>query len=106
MTRQDFQSVATDVAITRRDALRLACAAAMGIYVDACKSAPATDAPRSVTGRLAARPSAPKLSPSMGRSSLGIADGRDGILYVPTTYNPNSPAPLALMLHGAGQSSE
>ena len=106
MTRQDSQSGPPDVAVTRRDALRLGCAAAMAIYVDACKSAPATDAPRSIAGRLAARPSAPALSPPMGRSSLGLAYGRDGILYVPSSYNPNSPAPLVLMLHGAGQSSE
>lgn len=106
MTRQDSQSVATGVAITRRDALRLTCAAALAICADACKSAPATDAPRPAAGRLAARPSAPKLSPPTGGSSLGLAYGRDGILYVPTTYNPNTPAPLVLMLHGAGQSSE
>lgn len=106
MTRQDCQSSAIDVPITRRDALRLAGAAAMAICADACKSAPATDAPRSVAGRLAARPSAPKLSPATGRSSLGLVYGRDGILYVPASYNANSPAPLVLMLHGAGQSSE
>jgi predicted esterase len=33
---------------------------------------------------------------------LGLADTRDGLLYVPTGYQPAQPAPLALMLHGAG----
>jgi predicted esterase len=46
------------------------------------------------------------LSPVTGRTSLGLARGRDGILYVPATYNPNAPAPLVLMLHGAGQDAE
>lgn len=38
----------------------------------------------------------------MGRSDLGLAVGRDGILYVPASYTPAKPAPLMLLLHGAG----
>jgi len=106
MTSKATDLTAVDVAITRRDALRLACTIATAIYVESCKPAPATDAPRPVAGRLGTRPSPPKLSAAAGRSSLGLAYGRDGILYVPASYNPNAPAPLVLMLHGAGQSSE
>src|SRR5919201_3627881 len=39
---------------------------------------------------------------SPGRHSLGLGSDRDGILVVPRSYSPDTPAPLALMLHGAG----
>ena len=92
--------------LTRRDALRLAGAGIAAGVIEACRSTPSTDAPRPIPGRLVSRPSAPRLTPLSGRSSLGLAYGRDGILYVPTSYDPSSPTPLVLMLHGAGQSSE
>jgi phospholipase/carboxylesterase len=106
MIHEDSEVSGISAAITRRDALRLACTAAMAICLESCKSAPPGDAPHLPAGRLVARPSPPKLSAPTGRSSLGLAYGRDGILYVPPSYNPSSPAPLVLMLHGAGQSSE
>ena len=37
-----------------------------------------------------------------GQHPLGLGKGRDGILVVPRSYSPDRPAPLALMLHGAG----
>jgi phospholipase/carboxylesterase len=38
-----------------------------------------------------------------GLQRLGLREGRrDGLLYVPTSYRPERPAPLVLMLHGAG----
>jgi len=40
-----------------------------------------------------------------GLGPLGLASGRDGLLYVPSGYNAGSPAPLVLMLHGAGRAS-
>ena len=46
------------------------------------------------------------MSPVIGRTALGLATGRDGIVYVPASYDPSTPAPLVLMLHGAGQSAE
>jgi predicted esterase len=33
---------------------------------------------------------------------LGLSASRDGFLYVPTGYQADRPAPLVLMLHGAG----
>jgi phospholipase/carboxylesterase len=92
--------------ISRREALRIGLGIGAAVVLDGCRSAPSTDAPRSAPGRLVARPVAPKRSPIIGRSALGVASGRDGILYVPTSYSPATPAPLILMLHGAGQSSE
>lgn len=92
--------------VTRREVIRLATWAISAAVLDSCRSAPSTDKPRQTPGRLAVRPAAPRLSPVIGRSSLGLAAGRDGILYVPNSYNPATPAPLVLMLHGAGQSAE
>jgi len=91
--------------LSRRDAIRMAFVLG-AVVVDGCRSAPSTDKPRVTPGRLSVRPAAPKLAPVIGRSSLGLAAGRDGILYVPASYTSNTPAPLVLMLHGAGQSAE
>lgn len=38
----------------------------------------------------------------IGLQALPAANGRDSYLYVPTTYRPECPAPMALLLHGAG----
>jgi phospholipase/carboxylesterase len=57
----------------------------------------------SLMGRLSfqhATPTQPPLPP--GRNHLGLADERDAILYVPATLEPNAPAPLLVMFHGAG----
>lgn len=62
-------------------------------------------------GRLLARPQPPRESllagiPPLARGlhALGLsgADGRDCLLYVPTSYNPERASPLVLLLHGAG----
>src|SRR5262245_32939080 len=36
-----------------------------------------------------------------GPIELGLGDERDGVLYVPSDYDPARPVPLVLMLHGA-----
>ncbi len=51
---------------------------------------------------LTARPGIPTLVPGTGESTLGLGNGRDGILYVPASYVPATPAPLFVALHGAG----
>lgn len=62
-------------------------------------------------GRLLARPSAtgrPGSSPvtAPGEQTLGLGGRRDGLLYVPAgcqaAANPPRPAPLVVLLHGAG----
>ena len=53
-------------------------------------------------GRLVARPAQPSGTPPVGLQPLGLDGDRDGFLYVPKGYQVNQPAPLVLMLHGAG----
>lgn len=54
-------------------------------------------------GRLLVRP-APQVGAAapIGLQPLGLDAERDGLLYVPTGYKADRPAPLVLMLHGAG----
>ncbi|HEX8391934.1 MAG TPA: hypothetical protein VF665_06185 [Longimicrobium sp.] len=53
-------------------------------------------------GRLTARPGTPARVDRSGLRRLGLDPRRDGLLYVPTAHSPARPAPLVLMLHGAG----
>lgn len=92
--------------LSRREAIRVVLAAGAAALVSGCRSAPNADATRAAPGRLIARPVSPTSRPVMGKSSLGLATGRDGLLYVPASYDAAVPAPLVLMLHGAGQSAE
>jgi phospholipase/carboxylesterase len=48
------------------------------------------------TGRAGEGPNA------SGISALGLGGNRDAVLYVPRSYEPGQPAPLLLLLHGAG----
>jgi phospholipase/carboxylesterase len=53
--------------------------------------------------RLRARPHAnPPRSPASGRYPLGLDRERDGLVLVPSGYRPDAPAPLLVLLHGAG----
>jgi phospholipase/carboxylesterase len=56
-------------------------------------------------GRITARPAAEGSSGSapIGLRTLGLNAARDGYLYVPPDYRTGHPAPLALLLHGAGE---
>ena len=57
-------------------------------------------------GRLYARPTAPEEAASPGLHRLSVDRERDGLLYVPTGYHPDTPAPLAVMLHGANGNAQ
>ncbi|MFN7145025.1 MAG: alpha/beta hydrolase [Myxococcota bacterium] len=53
-------------------------------------------------GRLASRVHAPRHQGSPGRVALGVTAERDTLAIVPPTYRPDHPAPLLVVLHGAG----
>jgi phospholipase/carboxylesterase len=97
-----------ELLVTRREVLRTAAAVAATL-IAGCRTAPQTDAPAAAPGRLLARAAPPSgrpaAVPSSGLSSLRLASGRDGLLYVPAAYRASAPAPLVVMLHGAGQSA-
>ena len=59
-------------------------------------------------GRLIAKPveKTPENLFSTGLHSLGLDRNRDGLLYIPSRYDPNKPTPMAVMLHGAGGDAE
>jgi len=111
MTTRDRKLLPNDKAffatslVSRREAFRIGIGLA-GAALIGCRPSPTVETARPAPGRLLARPSRPSASPVIGRSALGLASGRDGIMYVPPSYNPATPTPLVLMLHGAGQSAE
>ena len=55
--------------------------------------------------RLLARPKRPTTMAKVGLQPLGLDGKRDGFLYVPATYQASHPAPMVLMLHGAGSNA-
>lgn len=58
----------------------------------------------SARGRLLSRPTADLTDPTPrpGLHRLGVERGRDGLLYLPVAHRAEVPAPLIMMLHGAG----
>jgi len=56
--------------------------------------------------RLSARPGSPTLPAPIGESVLGLEAGRDGLLFVPSSYDPATPLPLYVFLHGATADAE
>ena len=58
-------------------------------------------------GRLSARPAPPSEPPpgKPGMTPIGLGSERDGVIYAPGGYTPARPAPLVVMLHGAGGSA-
>ncbi len=59
---------------------------------------------RNDKGRLRARPAgASDGAASVGLRMLGLGGAREVYLYVPAGYRPGRPAPLAVLLHGAGE---
>lgn len=58
--------------------------------------------PAITEGRLLARPTQPSETAPLGLQALELDSDRDGFLYVPIGYRVDKPAPLVLMLHGAG----
>lgn len=59
-----------------------------------------------VAARLRVRPMVTTEGAPVGLRRLGLTDTRDTLLYVPAGYQADRPAPLAVMLHGAGGAAE
>lgn len=57
---------------------------------------------KSENGVITARPCAQVTGAGKGFHRLGLATGRDGVFYVPDSHEIKHPAPLVVMLHGAG----
>lgn len=75
------------------------------------KTTPTTrpTASRQTEGRLQARPGQPQTggeAAQLGLQRMGLDANRDVLLYVPSGYQADRPAPLAVMLHGAGGIAE
>jgi phospholipase/carboxylesterase len=89
----------THIAPTRRLLLQGAAVLAM-----AANSFIARAGSAEAEGHLQSRPAEPSQlrPPSSGLHKLGLGTDRDGLLYVPSGYDLTRPAPLVLMLHGAG----
>jgi phospholipase/carboxylesterase len=90
-------------ACTRREAIRLSVAGALGCVGASGAPAAETEPEGRVTVRPAPAPAAPA---GAGFHPLGLGGPeRDGVLYVPDGL-PNGPAPLVVAFHGAGGQGE
>lgn len=86
--------------MTRRDAL-LSMSGGLAL-LSGCLS-DSVSAPRDGDARLKARPSTPTETAPVGLARIPITVGVDGLVYFPANYKPTTPAPVAFLLHGAGQ---
>jgi phospholipase/carboxylesterase len=84
---------------SRREAIRLG-VGVIGGALAGCSLGPSFTPGGS--GRLSARPHLPAGTVTPGQRSLDVEPGRTTLLYVPSGYRSAVPAPLVLMLHGAG----
>jgi phospholipase/carboxylesterase len=88
--------------VRRRRVLQAAVAlTTIGPFMARSRSAGAAEA------RLLARPATPSRDPlGPGLHDLGLDGARDGKLHVPHGLDPARPAPLIIMLHGAGGTAD
>ncbi len=92
--------------VGRRDFLKLGLSALAAPALTSCLYPDVAETARRTSARLTARPGIPALAATPGQTRLGLSSGRDGYLYVPLGYSPDTPLPLLIGLHGAGGSSD
>ena len=90
--------------ITRREALRRSALSAVALATGACLGSTESTGGEN-NGRLSVRVSAPSRTTAPGLYPLQLESSRDGLLYVPTGYKPETAAPISLLLHGANHAS-
>ena len=74
-------------------------------YLGSKAERPRRNARKSENGVITARPCLKVSGTSSGLHALGLGTPRDGVLYVPESRDASRPAPLVLMLHGAGRNA-
>ena len=84
--------------LTRRGFLT----AGAGALAAGAVAARAVQSTRGGDSLLRVRPRQPTTSTAPGEHPLELGRDRDGVLVIPRGYSPEKPAPLVLMLHGAG----
>jgi phospholipase/carboxylesterase len=90
--------------VNRREFILAAGGAAVAL---ACRPAPMLDLPPEDPARLVVKVKPPRTRIATGISKLGLGeDFSDGFIFVPSSYTPSKPAPLLVLLHGAGHTSE
>lgn len=91
--------------VNRRDFLF---AAGGAVVAFGCRPAPALDLPPRDPARLVinVKPPHAKIATGITRLGVGSEDFGDGFIYVPASYTPAKPAPLLVLLHGAGHTSD
>ena len=87
--------------LSRREFVLRSAAGAAAVALG-CSDPPA---PKREPAVLGWRPHPPTSELPPGLRRLNIGSGRDGFIYVPPTYEHGTPAPLLVLLHGAGQDS-
>lgn len=68
-------------------------------------SGPPSNGGGELNTRLSARPGTPTMAATKGFTSLGLDPLRDGFMFVPQSYDPGTPIPLVVALHGSQSSS-
>lgn len=94
----------TSVRALRASALIVAVLSAAGCRENITPFVPDSEMIARMT--ITAQPSPPTVTPVIGWSALGLESPRDARLYVPSSYNPATPARMLVLLHGAGGSGQ
>ncbi len=87
--------------LSRRTFLSVAASSTAGVLA-ACSIPGITGIKFEGSTRLGSRPGTPTSTGPLGLRRLGLGGNIDGSVYVPASYSPTTPAPLVLLLHGAG----